>query len=258
MNPRTKNTSMADHGGNGGTGEVLNRPKGQTKDRGEPMAVEPEDQTAAEPVGVDGAVVQGGGDGEQSGEQEGAGGEETRSVEAEPCAMDRTGAVGPRIDPTGPLSMVEGLPEIGGSGDVDGSSSASGGDTGPSGSPPRDSAKGKGIVVEEEQTAKDATVEIREENIAFRPPVTAATSSRHVAITLDDVAEHTPDEILAKLLEDNPIIGEYVLKAKEDRARAIEASEAAARAERERAGGGCRDRGKRSRGGSGAESECSD
>ncbi|KAI8547622.1 hypothetical protein RHMOL_Rhmol07G0209700 [Rhododendron molle] len=51
---------------------------------------------------------------------------------------------------------------------------------------------------------------------------------------LDDVAEHAPDEILAKLLEDHPIIGEYVLKAKEDRARAIEASEAAVRAERER------------------------
>ncbi|KAI8572178.1 hypothetical protein RHMOL_Rhmol01G0178100 [Rhododendron molle] len=66
----------------------------------------------------------------------------------------------------------------------------------------------------------------------------AATSSRHVPITLDDVAEHSTDEILAKLLEDNPVIGEYVLKAKEDRARAIEASEAAARAERERAGPG--------------------
>ncbi|KAI8572797.1 hypothetical protein RHMOL_Rhmol01G0228400 [Rhododendron molle] len=44
-----------------------------------------------------------------------------------------------------------------------------------------------------------------------------------------------PDEILAKLLEDNPIIGELVLKAKEDWARAIEASELAERAERERA-----------------------
>ncbi|KAI8572308.1 hypothetical protein RHMOL_Rhmol01G0187500 [Rhododendron molle] len=41
--------------------------------------------------------------------------------------------------------------------------------------------------------------------------------------------------MLAKLLDDNTVIGELVLKAKEDRARAIEASEAAERAERERA-----------------------
>ncbi|KAI8558448.1 hypothetical protein RHMOL_Rhmol04G0094600 [Rhododendron molle] len=117
-------------------------------------------------------------------------------------------------------------------------SGARGDDSGPNGSPSRDSVKGKGVAVEEEQTAEVATVEIREEDIAFKPPVTAATSSRHVPITLDDVAEHTPDEVLAKLLEDNPIIGEYVLKAKEDRARTIEASEATARAERETAGPG--------------------
>ncbi|KAI8549185.1 hypothetical protein RHMOL_Rhmol06G0006600 [Rhododendron molle] len=90
--------------------------------------------------------------------------------------------------------------------------------------------------MEKEQTTEAATVEIREEDIAFRPPATAATSSRHVPITFDDIAEHTPNEILAKLLEDNPAIGEYVLKAKEDRARAIEAVDAATRAERERAG----------------------
>ncbi|KAI8572908.1 hypothetical protein RHMOL_Rhmol01G0237500 [Rhododendron molle] len=138
----------------------------------------------------------------------------------------------------GPNSTIEGLPVIGGSGDVAGSSGTGGGDNGPSESPPRDSAKGKRVAIEEEQTTEVASVEIREENIEFRPPVTAATSSRHVPITLDDVAEHAPDEILAKLLEDNPVIREYVLKAKEDRARAIEASEAAARAERERAGPG--------------------
>ncbi|KAI8559726.1 hypothetical protein RHMOL_Rhmol04G0196500 [Rhododendron molle] len=42
------------------------------------------------------------------------------------------------------------------------------------------------------------------------------------------------DEALAKLLEDNPAIGELVLKAKKERARAIAASEAAERVERER------------------------
>ncbi|KAI8555230.1 hypothetical protein RHMOL_Rhmol05G0158400 [Rhododendron molle] len=49
-----------------------------------------------------------------------------------------------------------------------------------------------------------------------------------------DVAEHLPDEALAKLLEDNPAIGELVLKAKEERARAIAATEATERAKRER------------------------
>jgi hypothetical protein len=99
---------------------------------------------------------------------------------------------------------------------------------GPSVSPPRDPARGKGIARAEE--TPEVPVIIREEDILFRP---AATSSSHIPITTHDVAEHLPDEMLAKLLEDNPLIGEIVLKAKEDRARAIEASEAAERAERE-------------------------
>ncbi|KAI8572227.1 hypothetical protein RHMOL_Rhmol01G0181800 [Rhododendron molle] len=102
-------------------------------------------------------------------------------------------------------------------------------------SPPRDSAKGKGVIIEEEQVEADP-VEIREEDIAFRPPAGAATSSRHVPVTYDDIAEHTPDEILARVLEQHPEIGEYILKAKEDRAKAVEAAEAAARAEREAEG----------------------
>ncbi|KAI8555121.1 hypothetical protein RHMOL_Rhmol05G0149500 [Rhododendron molle] len=137
--------------------------------------------------------------------------------------------------------VAEGPPMVdGGSSNVE-SSGAGGGDTELGRSLPRDPAKGKGVAtieekqVEEEQTTEAATVEIRGEHIAFRPPATAATSSCHVPITLDDIAEHAPDELLAKLLEDHPIIEEYVLKAKEDRARAIEASEAATRAERERA-----------------------
>ncbi|KAI8572564.1 hypothetical protein RHMOL_Rhmol01G0209500 [Rhododendron molle] len=113
---------------------------------------------------------------------------------------------------------------------------------GPNGSPPRDSARGKGVVIaeaekptEEEQiTEASSPVKIRERDIAFRPPVTAATSSRHIPITFDDIAEHTPDEVLARLLEERLDIGEHVLKAKEDRARAIEAAEAGERAERER------------------------
>ncbi|KAI8572229.1 hypothetical protein RHMOL_Rhmol01G0181800 [Rhododendron molle] len=85
-------------------------------------------------------------------------------------------------------------------------------------------------------TVEADPVEIREEDIAFRPPAGAATSSRHVPVTYDDIAEHTPDEILARVLEQHPEIGEYILKAKEDRAKAVEAAEAAARAEREAEG----------------------
>ncbi|KAI8542633.1 hypothetical protein RHMOL_Rhmol08G0152800 [Rhododendron molle] len=84
--------------------------------------------------------------------------------------------------------------------------------------------EGKGVVIEEE--TPESPVTYLEEDIAFRPAATVVTSSSHMPITKYDVAEHLPDEMLAKLLEDNPTIGKLVLKAKEDRARAIEASEA--------------------------------
>ncbi|KAI8572231.1 hypothetical protein RHMOL_Rhmol01G0181800 [Rhododendron molle] len=95
-------------------------------------------------------------------------------------------------------------------------------------SPPRDSAKGKGVIIEEEQ--------VERVQIELVQTAGAATSSRHVPVTYDDIAEHTPDEILARVLEQHPEIGEYILKAKEDRAKAVEAAEAAARAEREAEG----------------------
>ncbi|KAI8529850.1 hypothetical protein RHMOL_Rhmol11G0006400 [Rhododendron molle] len=132
-------------------------------------------------------------------------------------------------------TIAEGSPELGGSsGDVEGSG-AVGDDTGPSQTPPRDSTKGKGVAVEEERTT-EIPIPFREDDVAFRPAASEATSSSHVQVTKYDIAEHLPNELLAKLLEDNINIGEFVLKAKEDRARAIEASEAAERAERERAG----------------------
>ncbi|KAI8560174.1 hypothetical protein RHMOL_Rhmol04G0235600 [Rhododendron molle] len=158
----------------------------------------------------------------------------------------RPGPRGSSSEPGNAGMVVEGPPMVErGSGGV-GGSGAVGDDTELSQTPPRDSAKGKGAITEEEyaeevrieevQTTEAAPVEIREEDIAFRPPAGAATSSRHVPITYADIAEHAPDELLAKLLEDHPVIGEYILKAKEDRARAIEEAEAVARAERERAG----------------------
>ncbi|KAI8547507.1 hypothetical protein RHMOL_Rhmol07G0201300 [Rhododendron molle] len=119
-----------------------------------------------------------------------------------------------------------------------GRSSALGDIPGPNASLPRDPARGKGVVaeepVEEEQTTEAAPVEIRDEDIVFRPPVIAATLSCHVPITKDDIAEHLPDDMLARLLEERPDIGEIVLKAKEERARAVAAWEAAEKAEREK------------------------
>ncbi|KAI8568230.1 hypothetical protein RHMOL_Rhmol02G0182500 [Rhododendron molle] len=202
---------MAEHGNKEGGGEVVDQPE----DRGGPMTVEETDQTMVERVRIKGADIGGGGDGDQGREQEAVGGEEHRAIEPEPRAMDEAGAVGPRVDPEGSSTTVEGSPAVWGS-DVVSDSGTIGDDTGPNKSPPRGSDKGKGAVIEEEQTTENVTVEIREENIAFRPLVIAATSSSHVPFTFDDIAEHTPNKILAKLLEDNPTIREYVLKAKED------------------------------------------
>ncbi|KAI8535784.1 hypothetical protein RHMOL_Rhmol10G0200900 [Rhododendron molle] len=63
-----------------------------------------------------------------------------------------------------------------------------------------------------------------------RRAIPASSDTSHI---VEPCTEHLPDEKLAKLLEDNPMIGEMVLKAKEERARAIVVAEAAERAERE-------------------------
>ncbi|KAI8559881.1 hypothetical protein RHMOL_Rhmol04G0210100 [Rhododendron molle] len=144
------------------------------------------------------------------------------------------GAVGPRVEPIGSGSgtVVEGSSIVGGRSGDGGSSVATGDLPEPNGTPPRDSARDKGAVIAEEETI-EAPVEYRDEDVAFRPAATAATSSSHVPITKYDIAEHLPDEMLVKLLEENPLIGEMVLRAKEERAQVIAASEAAERAERE-------------------------
>ncbi|KAI8550652.1 hypothetical protein RHMOL_Rhmol06G0123900 [Rhododendron molle] len=230
---------MAEHGGDGVDGDVINQPK----NRGGPMAVEETDQTTADPVGVEDAVVEEGGDDGGNREQATGGEENRRAIEMEPRATEPARAVGSISEPAGTNTEARASPTVGGSsGGVEGSGVV-GDDPGPSQTSLRDSAKGKEAViaeepVEEEQMGKEQTtevapVEIREEDIAFRPPASAATSSRHMPISYDDIAEHTPDEILARVLEQHPEIGEYILKAKEDRARVVEAAEAAARAERE-------------------------
>ncbi|KAI8547524.1 hypothetical protein RHMOL_Rhmol07G0202600 [Rhododendron molle] len=185
------------------------------------------------------------GDSEQT--RGGSGGDasedDRRATEPDARATEQAGAVGSSSGPEDSGMVAEGPPMVErGSGGAEGSR-AVGDDIEPSQTPLRDSAKGKWAVIEEEhvdevrmekeQTTEAAPVEIREEDIAFRPPASAARSSRHVPITYADIAEHAPDEILARVLENHPEIGEYVLKAKEDRAKAIEAAEAVARAERE-------------------------
>ncbi|KAI8551020.1 hypothetical protein RHMOL_Rhmol06G0152300 [Rhododendron molle] len=230
---------MADHDGNGSGGEVVD----QSEDRGGPMAVEDVGQAAAEPARVEGAVLTGSGDDIQGREQEVAGGENPRAVEGVSRARDQAGAVESSRGSEGLGMVAEGPAMIErGSGDAE-VSTAVGEATEPSQTPPRDSAKGKGAVIEDEhveemrieieKTTEAAPVEVQAGDVAFRPPAGAATSSRHVPVTYADIAEHTPDAILARLLEERPDIGEYVLKAKEDRARAVEA---AARAEREAEG----------------------
>ncbi|KAI8559766.1 hypothetical protein RHMOL_Rhmol04G0199500 [Rhododendron molle] len=216
---------MADHGDGGGSGEVVDC----SEDRGGMMVAETGDETVVETIGATSATAESGGDGIQEQQQETAGDEVPRAAESEARARDQVGAVGSSRAPEVLGMVAEGPPVVDrSSGGAEGSG-AVGENPESNESPPRDSAKGKGVVIEEEQvervqieevqTVEADPVEIREEDIAFRPPAGAATSSRHVPVTYDDIAEHTPDEILARVLEQHPEIGEYILKAKEDRAK---------------------------------------
>ncbi|KAI8543457.1 hypothetical protein RHMOL_Rhmol08G0219800 [Rhododendron molle] len=164
------------------------------------MEVEIGDRRSEEAATGQGAAAASGGEGDGDHQQEVDGGSECHAPKAEPHATE---LVGVRV--------------------AAGNNGAGGDETRPSGSPSRDSTRGKGVIVEAEKTTE---APFREEDVLFRPSPTAATSSSHRTITKYDIAEHLPDEALAKLLEKNPIIGEIVLKAKEDQARAIAASEA--------------------------------
>ncbi|KAI8559739.1 hypothetical protein RHMOL_Rhmol04G0197800 [Rhododendron molle] len=229
MRPTRILTPMTEHVDSVGGREVVDRPE----DRGGPMTVDPVEQKPVEAVDGVRAAVTTGGDGREDQEQGGSDEGNPRVAEAGPHVRDEIGALGPNADPVSPSTAVGSSVVISGNlGDTSGSGTR-GNDIEVRQTPPRDSAKGKGAVGAEAETTEVTTVEIREVDIAFRPVATAATSSSHVPITKYDVVEHLPDKMLAKLLKDNPVIGEMVLKAKEDRARAIEASEAAKRAGRE-------------------------
>ncbi|KAI8550816.1 hypothetical protein RHMOL_Rhmol06G0136800 [Rhododendron molle] len=186
---------MADHGNGGGGGEVVD----QSEDRGGPMETQLGDQRLAGAVKGESAAVEGGGDGRENQEQE-VGGE-----------------VEPVVQPPDP-SMAVAASSVPGSGLED---TGHGGD---------------GRTPELAVAAAPRVLMLRQSGLrrGIRPATTAATSLSHRPITKYDVAEHLPDEALAKLLEDNPIIDEIVFKAQEDRARAIAELKAAERAERER------------------------
>ncbi|KAI8550575.1 hypothetical protein RHMOL_Rhmol06G0117800 [Rhododendron molle] len=236
---KTKHTHapMADHGNGGGEGEVV----GQAEDRGGPMETQTGDQMATEAVTNAGAVMESGSDGGEGREQEADRLENPRATEENPRTTVLIGAVGSNLAAEGSGMVADGSPVVSGSSGDGGRSGAVGDVPGPNWSLSRDPAIGKSAIIaeekkpaEKEQTIEAAPVEICEEDIAFRPPVTAATSSRHVPITKEDIAEHLPDDMLARLLEERPDIGEMVLKAKEERAQAIAAWEAAEKAKRDR------------------------
>ncbi|KAI8538413.1 hypothetical protein RHMOL_Rhmol09G0101100 [Rhododendron molle] len=69
----------------------------------------------------------------------------------------------------------------------------------------RDAVKLPRVMLLRKETT-EIPVTYREEDMLFRPAATTATSPSHVPITKYDVTEHLPDEMLAKLLEDNPMI----------------------------------------------------
>ncbi|KAI8568399.1 hypothetical protein RHMOL_Rhmol02G0196000 [Rhododendron molle] len=217
---------MAEHGNGGSEGEVVDQPE----DAGGPMEVEKGDQQPLEAVMGQGVVVASHGGGNQGRKQEVCGEDVWHMSKREQCATEEPRAVGPSVEPMGSSAAVGGPSIIGrGTGGADGSG-AGGDDTGSSESSPRDSAKGKGVVTKEEETT-EAPFVYQGEDVLFLP---AATLLSHRPVTKHYVAEYLNDEALAKLLEENPAIGIAVLKAKQERARAIVASEMVERAEMER------------------------
>ncbi|KAI8550789.1 hypothetical protein RHMOL_Rhmol06G0134500 [Rhododendron molle] len=189
----------------------------------EARAVEPVVQPLDPSMEVAGSVVAG------RSSRDADHGSDGRASDVEPHATEEAGAMGPSVEPVGLSTVARGSPVVERSSGSAGGSGAEGDDLGLIESPSRDPTRGKGAAMEEECT--EVPVSYREEDVLFRP---VATSSSHWPITKYNIAEHLPDEALAKLLEDSPAIGELVLKAKEERARAIASSKAAKRAERER------------------------
>ncbi|KAI8559526.1 hypothetical protein RHMOL_Rhmol04G0180300 [Rhododendron molle] len=179
------------------------------------MEIRGGDQQPMEATTSSGAMTIVGGDGEQGRDQEVGGEPVRRTPEPKDRATESVGAVKIVVEPMGSNTMARDSLIVEGNSGEAGGSGAEGGDAERIGSPSRDSTRGKGIVTGNEETT-EALIPYREEDVLFRAVATAATSSSHRPITKYDIAEHLPNEALAKLLEDNPAIGELALKAKEE------------------------------------------
>lgn len=155
----------------------------------------------AEPLGS--STVVGGGSGDQSLEPEASQGGDERVLEGVPRATEEAETVGVAVQILDPHTAVGGSKVIGSGSGGAGASGVGEDYTGLSRSPPRDSAKGKGVVTEEEQ-ALEAPFEYREEDVLFRP---TATSSGHRPITKHDIAKYLSDEALASFLRTTPPSG---------------------------------------------------
>ncbi|KAI8530228.1 hypothetical protein RHMOL_Rhmol11G0039800 [Rhododendron molle] len=142
---------MADHGDNSGDGDVVDRPE----DRGGPMETQTEDQQLAEGTECTNAVVTESGGGGRDQQQEACDEEKHHAMEVDPRAMELAGAVGPRVEPSDLGMAVGGATVTGDSSGNPGGSGAMGDDLGPTGSPPRDSTRGKWAVIAEEKATEE-------------------------------------------------------------------------------------------------------
>lgn len=177
------------------------------RDEGALMEAEVEDPQAVESVVDEGARATGGGD-------NGSGEAPEVENKIEQRAQVGFEAVGPVVWSLDPGTAVEGTVITSGGFGGDGGNGVGGSGDARSGSPSRDSAKGKGVAVEEERPIK---VPIRQ--VEFRQ---AAGSSRHKLISQGDFVEFVDEAVLDCLLRDNPAVVTAVLLARKERQRAIE------------------------------------
>lgn len=181
----------------GGNGE--NRPRVEVKTQ----VPQIDDRTLGKTtvsIGVEGLSIDGGGEGRSV--EVGADGDRRTPVEEghTPMGSKVRGSRLRHLDSRSAVVIIgRGLSGVGGSG-----SSSGGGDIRAE-SPPRDPAKGKGAVV-----AKEASRATSVELVEFRP---AARSSGHGPITRGDFAEYVGEEVLARLLQENPIVVAAILVA---------------------------------------------
>ncbi|KAI8542992.1 hypothetical protein RHMOL_Rhmol08G0183900 [Rhododendron molle] len=190
---------MVEHDNGGGGREVVDRPE----DAEGPMEVEIEDQTVATVAMGQGVMIEGSGDGRGDREQEVGGEVVQRTPESEPRVSKEVRAVGPSAEPMASGTMARASIVVDGSSGSAEGNGASGGDIRPTASPPKDSARGKGVVTGEEETT-EVPVEHRKEDVLFWP---AEGSSSHRPVTKHYIAEFLSDEALVRLLEENPALG---------------------------------------------------